>query len=497
MDPRFESKTFCLEVPFRMESLLETGKKAVDHAQRLGTDEAELFLYVERQASVKFVGGIFASRAGTVKGIKGSFARIAEPWLKKKGLPIVNSGTRAGVGVRAVINKAMGFSSVSSVEENKVFDAVERAVKIAKIRPADPNWMGLPEQQKPAEAGVFDDKVSNFDVEEMLGQNVDCCVSAGDVDKRIVSVMSMVGASAVSFGVVNTAGIEVEDKRTVFTAFLEAKAKSGSEEVSSSDMLYSRTFVKDLRPMAVGAAKKTVECLGKKPLPEKYVGAVVFENVSWSELFSNIFVYGVSASNVQENRSVYKDKLEQSVAVEGLSVFDDGTLREGLGTARIDDEGVPRQKTAVVEKGVLRSFLFDNYSAKRESGRSTGNACRQRTYGSAAYANQPFIAPSNLLLIPGSDDLDGLVREIKDGVLVKGSLVGAGHSNAVTGDFSVTAGSAFKVENGAVAYPLKPCTVAGNLYAVLKNLMAIGNDSKTFGNIICPSVMVDKIVVST
>jgi PmbA protein len=432
-----------------------------------------------------------------VKGVKGSFARIAEPWLKKKGLPFVNSGTKAGVGVRAVISKAMGFSSVSSIEESKVVDAVDRAVKIAKIRPPDPNWVGLPEHQTPSEAGIFDDKVANFDVEEMLSQNVDCCVSAGDVDKRIVNAMSMVSASAVSTGVVNTAGVEVEDKKTVFQAYLDVKAKSGNEEVSSGDMVYSRTFVKDLRPMAVAVGKKTIECLGKKPLPEKYVGPVVFENISWSELFQTIFTYGISASNVQENRSVYKDKLEQTVAVEGLSVFDDGTLPDGWGTARMDDEGVPKQKTNVIEKGVLHGFLFDDYSAKRESGRSTGNACRQRAYGSAAYANQPFIAPSNLLLMPGSGDLDGLVREMKDGVLVKGSLVGAGHSNAVTGDFSVTAGSAFKVENGVVAYSLKPCTVAGNLYAALKNITAIGNDSKCFGNIVCPSIVIDKIVVST
>ena len=481
-----------------MEPLIEIGKKAVNHAQTLGADEAEVFLYMEKQASVKFVGGIFASRTDAVKGLKGSFARIAEPWLKKKGLPIINSGTRAGVGVRTVSNKAIGFTSVSSVEEKKVLDAVEEAVKIAKVRPPDPNWVSLPDFEKlSGEGGVFDEKVSGFDVEEMLRQSVDCCVAAGDVDKRIVNVMSMVLASAASFGVVSTSGIETFDRRTVFTAGMDVKAKSGSEEVSSGDLVYSRTYVKDLQSMAVKAGKKTVECLGKKPLAAKYVGPVVFENMSWSELFSTIFTYGISASNVQENRSVYKGKLGNTVASEGLSVVDDGTLPEGLGTAKTDDEGVPRQKTTVVEKGVLQGFLFDNYSAKRESGRSTGNASRQRAFASVAYANQPMIAPSNLVLVQGKGDVEGLVREMKDGVLVKGYLVGAGHSNAVTGDFSVTAGGAFKVENGAVAFPLKPCTVAGNLYEALKNIVVIGSDSKNFGSVICPSVVIDKVVVST
>jgi len=481
-----------------MESLLEVGKKATDHAVKLGVDEAEIFLYTEKQASVKFVGGIFASRAGTVKGFKGFLARIGESWLKKKGLPIVNSGTRAGVGIRAVTNRAIGFSSVSSLEEKRVLEAVEEAAKISKARPPDPNWVSLPELEKlSGEGGIFDEKVSSFDIEEMLSQNVDCCVAAGDVDKRIVSVMSMVSASAVYFGIVNTRGVEASDRRTVFSAYMDVKAKSGDEEVSSGGLLFSRTYVKDLMPIAVKAGRSTIECLGKKPLPEKYVGPVVFENISWSELFSTIFTYGISASNVQEDRSTYKGKLENTVAHESLSVVDDGTLSEGLGTSKTDDEGVPRRKTSVIEKGVLRSYLYDNYAAKRESVSSTGNANRQRAYGSAAYANQPFIAPSNLILVSDKSDLEGLTREMKDGVLVKGSLVGAGHSNAVTGDFSVTAGSAFKVENGVVAYPLKPCTVAGNLYDALKNVLAIGNDSKNFGRIISPSVMIDKVVVST
>jgi PmbA protein len=89
------------------------------------------------------------------------------------------------------------------------------------------------------------------------------------------------------------------------------------------------------------------------------------------------------------------------------------------------------------------------------------------------------------------------VRELKEGVLVRGSLIGAFHSNAVTGDFSVTADNAFKIENGEIAYPIKPCTVAGNLYEALNNIIAIGNDLKTFGNSMCPSLIVDKIVVST
>lgn len=480
-----------------MEEFLEIGNKAVNHAQKLGADEADIFLYTEEHTSVQFVGGIFASRGGAVKGMKGTFARIAEFWLKKKGLPIINSGIKAGVGIRAVIDKATGFSSVSSIEEKNVLDAVEEAIKIAKIRPPDPNWVSLPEARGQfGEGGIYDKRVSELDVEKMLDLCVDCCVIASDFDKRITQAMAMIVSTSYSFTAVNTNGVEVSDKGTTFEADVGTKAKSGSEEVSSSDFIMSRTFTEDLQPIAANAAIRTVECFGKKTLPEKYSGPVLFKNTSWNQLFSVIFTYGISALNLQENRSVYKGKLENQVAKDNVSIVDDGTLQDGFGTSKADDEGVPRQKTPVIEKGVLSNVLYDNYTAKREKKESTGNASRQWR-ATARYAVQPLIRPSNLILLPEKGSLEDLMRVLKEGVLVKGELIGALHSNAITGDFSVTADNAFKIENGEVAFPLKACTVAGNLYETLNHVMAIGNDSKNFGNFVCPSLIVDKIVVAT
>jgi len=480
-----------------MEKLLEIGDKAISHAQKLGADEAETFLYMQNLTTIKFMSGIFTSRGGVVKGIKGSLVRIAEPWIKKKGLPMITSGVKVGVGIRAIIKKSIGFASVSSTEEKKVLNAVEEAVKIAKIRPPDPNWVSLSEPKRPLiEGGIFDERVSNRDIEEMLNVCADCCRAAGDVDKRITQAMGMVAAASIHFGIVNTAGIEAYDRGTVFIAFVGTKGKSGVEEVTSGDELFSRTYSKDLQDFGVGASKRTIECFGRKTLREKYVGPVLFENRAWSEFFSAVFAYGISGFNVQENRSVYKGKIGKQVAGENISIVDNGILSEGFGTSKIDDEGVPRQKTPIIVKGILGNFLYDNYSAKREKLDSTGNASRQRLFGATAYANQPAVRPSNLELMPGKGSLEEIVEEVKNGVLVKGSVIGAGHSNVITGDFSVTAENAFKIENGAISYPLKACTIAGNLYEALNSVVMIGNDSKCFANVICPSIAIEKIVVS-
>jgi PmbA protein len=308
--------------------------------------------------------------------------------------------------------------------------------------------------------------------------------------------MSMVTADSMEFGVVSTKGIEAYDKATMFTVYVGTKGKSRGEEVSGGDFLLSRSLDENIAPIAESASRKTVECFGKKPLPEKHVGTVVFDNESWSQLFSVIFTAGISGYNVQENRSVLKGKIGQQVAKEDVTVVDDGTLPEGAGTTKMDDEGVPRQKTQIVEKGTLTNFLYDNYAARRESRESTGNASRGGR-PTAPYSNQLLIRPSNLTLESGSSGLEGLISEVKTGVLVKGSLIGAGHSNTVTGDFSVTGDNAFKIENGAVAYPLKACSIAGNLYQALSSVIAVGNDSRIFGTVINPSIAIDGIVAST
>lgn len=477
--------------------LLGTGNKAVDHAQKLGADEAEAFLYFENHMSIQYIGGIFASRSGALKGLKGTLARIAEPWIKKKGLPKVTSGIKAGVGVRVVVNKAVGFSSVSSLEESRVLETVEDAARVAKIRPPDPNWICLPKVKELAgEGGVFDKKLLELDVEEVLGLCADSCVALGDFDKRLVQAIGTISTHCVFGSVVNTNGIEAFDKGTALTAYFFGKAKSGDEEVSSGDLLTSRSYTEDFQSLAISAATRTIESLGKKPLSEKHTGSVLFENVSWNELFSVIFTSGISALNAQENRSIYKGKIGKQVADELVSITDDGQLPQGFGTTKMDDEGVPRQKTPVIENGILTSLLYDNYTAEREQRESTGNASRHGR-ATVPYANQPAISPSNLVFSPGKGDFENLISEVKDGVLVKGSLLGALHSNVITGDFSVSADNAFKIENGEIAFPLKVCTVAGNLYDALNHVIVVGDDLKTFGNCVCPSLIMDNIVVST
>jgi PmbA protein len=483
-----------------IDKLLDIGNKIVKQAEKLGAEESEAYLYVENLTFVQYIGGIVATRGGTFKGAKASFYRLLEPWIKRKGIPVMKTGVKAGVGVRTVINKSVGFASVSSTEEQNTLKAVEEAINIAKIRPPDPNWRSLPDPKKPnGNSGVFDQKIVDADPAQLLSSSAECCISAADFDKRISQAMGLIQTAVIYNGIVNSRGIEVGDKGTAFAGGCGTKAKVGAEEVSSDESLFSRRSVEDLNEIGTSASRRTIECLGGKRLEEKLSSPVVFENNTFGELFGLMLSSSASALNVQEERSRYKGKIGELVADEDITIIDDGTLPEGFHTSLADDEGTPRQRTQVIEKGTLKSFLYDNYSAKREGRESTGNGSRRVWLGAAPFAVQPRVSPSNLVLESRKGSLQDLVAEVQDGILVKGSMMGVLHSNFVTGDFSVTATNAFRIKNGQIAYPLKPCSVGGNFYESLKSITAIGSDMECcgfIGNVICPSIIVGKLMVS-
>jgi len=108
----------------------------------------------------------------------------------------------------------------------------------------------------------------------------------------------------------------------------------------------------------------------------------------------------------------------------------------------------------------------------------------------------PEISTSNIVVKPGEQDLDGLIGEVKEGILVTDFVMGAGHANVTTGEFSVVAPNAFLIKSGKVKQPLEPITIAGNFFHSLKDITDIGSDPRitSIGKI--PSMTVQNLTVS-
>ena len=446
-----------------MSELVDFGKKAVNTAMRGGADEAEAFLSKGSSISIDIERG-----------------------------QIVRSAKSAdqGLGVRAVYNKAVGFSYCNTLTEKEIEQAALRALKAARASKPDKDWVSLAGVEKFGEAkGTYDKKVVEVSSDSLVEMASDLLDAVVCYDKRVLAVDGGVGASVFHSAVVNSHGVEAYDSGTAFGCSMETIARDGADVTPACFDLQAERFL-DVDYVAIGteAARQAVCALGAKKI-DSGVFAVVFTQQAFRSLLYYTVINAVKADFVQRERSAFKDKLGEKVASELVSVHDDGLLEGGLLTRKFDGEGVPSQRTCVIQKGVLQNFLYDNHTAKKANTKSTGNAVRS---GSASYASTPVLEASNFVFSKGNKSEDELVSEVKNGLVVYG-VQGAHSSNPESGEFSVVATPAWKIENGAVVYSVRDVMLTGSFFDVLNNVSGLGNNIRKIGQLVAPWVRVENV----
>ena len=246
-----------------------------------------------------------------------------------------------------------------------------------------------------------------------------------------------------------------------------------------------RTYA--IKPDWVGkeASRLASSALNTKKIETKTTNLILTQFAIQS-LFSNTLINAVKADNVQRNKSLFREKLEEKISSELLTIQDDGLLEGGLGTTIFDGEGIPQQKTNIIKKGVLKNFLYDNYTAKKDKRNSTGNASR------SGYLSTPSIGPTNFHILPGNKTPMQLISELDEGLLIY-YLQGAHSANPVTGDFSVVATPAWEIKNGEISNSTRGVMLAGNIFNVLKNINLIASNERKLGSIISPWILVTDV----
>jgi len=171
---------------------------------------------------------------------------------------------------------------------------------------------------------------------------------------------------------------------------------------------------------------------------------------------------------VAEGMSVFKGKMGQKVANPIVSVVDDATLAQKRGSYSFDDEGVPSQKTTLIENGVLTNYLCDRLAAKKLGLKPTGNGRRE------SYEYHPITRMSNIMLSPGTSEPSDILASVKSGLYV--TKMGGGQVNTVNGDFVFKTQEAFLIKNGKLGQPVNNLTLSGNGPEMIKKIEMIGND---------------------
>jgi PmbA protein len=393
-----------------------------------------------------------------------------------------------GLGIRVAANKAIGFAYTNIVEDPKAVESVVvSALSSARASKPDSDWNGLPEK-KPytATEKTFDKKIVNLSSEDLVQLAVTMLDAAGQVDKRVFPIEGAVGAGYIANAIANSNGITGFDKGTVIECSVATLAKEGSS-VTPVCFEFNAARNYKLDPAWVGkeAAKMALSALKTKSVETKS-GKVILTQFALQDLLSYTLINAIRADSVQRDQSPFKGKLGEKVASENLSIYDDGLFVGGLRTGSFDGEGVPHQKTAVIEKGVLRNFLYDNYSARKDGKESTGNASR------AGYLSTPGIDTTNFHILSGTKTSEEMLSEVDDGLIVY-YLQGAHSSNPVSGEFSVVATPAWKIKDGKISHCSRGVMLAGNVFELLKNISVVGCNERQMGQLISPWIQVENV----
>ncbi|MCS7115801.1 MAG: TldD/PmbA family protein [Nitrososphaerota archaeon] len=442
---------------------ISLAESAVNLALKRGADEAEAFVYQGLTMTVAIERGQIAKSS-----------RIIDQ----------------GLGIRAIVGKAVGFAYTNMLKSSTAIEeTVIKALNSAKASRPDKDWHGLPAKKSiPKVEKTFDSRIMELSSEDLVKMASLTLEAAEKRDPRVFPIEGGVGTSYLLRAVANSNGVVGFDHGTVIECSLATIAREkGAVTPVCFEFNIERCYGVDPEWVGAEAARLAASALKTKKLETKSM-KVIFAQSALQDLLYYTLVNAVKADYVQRNQSALQGKMGERVASENVTIYDDGLLEGGLRTWKFDGEGVPQQKTPIIEKGVLRSFIYDNYAARKEGIESTGNASR------AGYRSTPTVEPTNFRFIPGKKSPQELIGEVDDGLLVY-SLQGAHSSNPASGEFSVVATPAWKIKNGEIAHAVRGAMLAGNVFELLKNVSMLADNERKIGALVAPWILVEKVKV--
>jgi PmbA protein len=378
--------------------------------------------------------------------------------------------------LRVFVGKRASIVSSSSLDPAGFPALVERAVAMAKVVPEDP-FTGLAETWAPP----ADIDLDMADPAEPLPDSLAArAAAAEEAAFSVKGVTNSEGADA-SYGrneivLVTSAGFAGRRVGTSHSISATALAGSGTDMQRDYDY-HSTVYLADLDdPASIGksAGERAIARLNPtRPATAKM--PVVYDPRVAGGLLGHLSS-AINGSGVARGTSFLKEKLHQRIFAPGINIHDDPRRIRGLRSRVFDGEGTPTQARALIEDGVLTTWLLDSRSARQLGMVSTGHAAR-------GTSGPPSPSTTNLYLAAGTMTPAELMADIKEGIYIT-ELIGMG-VNGVTGDYSRGA-AGFMIRDGALAEPVAEVTVAGNLMEMFANMVAAsdlrfrrGTDSPT------------------
>jgi PmbA protein len=402
---------------------------------------------------------------------------------------LTQSGSR-GAGLRVLVGKHTGSAYTSDMSEDGLRFMVDSALDLAKITTEDPH-AGLPDAEDfgrlTTDLQLYSESIDSLPPEEKIARAKKAEAAALAFDPRVSnSDGSSFDTHRGGHAFANSRGFVGSYRATSCSMSAVPVAKEGESMERDYWMTAARSLDRMEAPELVGrtAAERTVRRLGARKVATQKV-PIVFEPRTARSLLGHLFE-AISGDSIYRHESYLEGRLGDKVATAKLTVVDDGTIPGLFGSSPFDDEGVPSRRTVVVDKGILKNYLLNTYTARKLGMKTTGNASRGLT-GNASVGHNNFYVEN------GDTPTADMIRGIKNGFYVT-ELMGDG-VNVVTGDYSRGAAGIW-IENGELTYPVHEVTIAGTLEEMFQNLDTIGSDLEFRGSVAAPTLLIGEMTVS-
>ncbi|MFY8208795.1 MAG: TldD/PmbA family protein [Caulobacter sp.] len=391
------------------------------------------------------------------------------------------------LGLRVFIGQRSATVSGSDISSEARAKLIERAVAMARLAPEDP-YASLAPQDRLAH-GPFPD-LDLIDAYEPSAQTLETQARIAEEHARAVKgVTNSDGGSATwsssRWALVTSDGFHGAHAATGHSISASAIAGEGAGMERGGEGRSARHFgdLPAAGDIGMAAGRQAVARLNPRKIAST-TAPVIFENRLAMSLIGPL-LGAISGPSIARGTSFLKDKLGQPIFARGVNLLEDPHRVRGLGSAPFDDEGVATQARALIEDGVLTTWLLNTSSAKQLGLATTGHASR-------GLAGPSGVSTHNLTLQPGTQDLKGLMQDAGTGLVVT-SMFGPS-LNGNTGDWSVGC-SGYWFENGESTGPVTEITVAGNLIDIYARLVP-GSDLEFRGASNSPSLLVDALAIA-
>ncbi|MFC1918264.1 TldD/PmbA family protein [Chloroflexota bacterium] len=335
------------------------------------------------------------------------------------------------------------------------------------------------------EVAVFDDAVPRVGIDKMmqLGKEMIARITS---DTQDIVCGAGVEKGTVSVSIVNSRGGEASYRKSFFSMALEGSLIRGTDmlfvgesQSSCHPLLESGTVTEEVLRQLELAKGRAITPTSSLP--------VIFSPNGVASAFLFPLMTAFSGKTVLEGASPVGGRLGQQVFDRKFSLYDDATLAYRPGSRLCDDEGVPSQRTPLIQEGIVSNYLYDLQTAAQAKRKSTGSGSRARGVVTPA--------PAAFVVAPGEATFGEMVGDIKEGLVIE-YLMGAQQGNVLGGDFSGNVLLGYKIENGKMVGRVKDTMVSGNIYQVLREIVAVSTEVKWVGSsllapyIYCPGLSV-------